>query len=205
MKILFFAIALLHFSISANAQILSLSSKVLRGNLVPFISHAGVGQFDNYLAMNLPFDPVADLFKQIITKEKRVMSSRGEAHITVVTPIEYWNVLRPKKISIQEIQSLAKRMQIQYSKFEILCLGMGKAKINNLEEKTFYVVVESEDLITFRKEIQKLVIARGGSETDFNPYSFNPHITVGFTSRDLHESDGVIKNKSSCTYKLRIN
>lgn len=96
-------------------------------------------------------------------------------------------------------------MQIQYSKFEIACLGVGKAKIGNSEEKTFYAVVESQDLITFRQEIQKLVVSRGGTETDFNPHNFYPHITVGFTSRDLHESDGVIKNKSTCTNKLIIN
>lgn len=85
MKILILAISFLHFSISANAQTFFLNSKVLRGNSVPFIAHAGVAQFDSYLAMNLPFEPVADLFKQIIVKENRPMASRGEAHITVIT------------------------------------------------------------------------------------------------------------------------
>lgn len=203
MKILISVVLFLHFCILANAQTLSLNSKVLRGNSVPFIAHAGVGQFDSYLAMNLPFEPVADLFKQIIVKENRSMTNRGEAHITVITPVEYWNILRPRRINIQEISALARKMQIQYSKFEIVCLGAGKAKINNTEEKTYYIVVESEDLILFRKEVQKLVIARGGFESDFNPNNFYPHITVGFTSRDLHESDGVIKNKSSCISNLK--
>lgn len=204
MKTLISSIILFQIVISANAQTFFINSKVLRGNSVPFIAHAGAGQFDNYLAMNLPLEPVADLFKQIIVKEKRPMTSRGETHITVITPIEYWNILRPRRISIKEISALARRMKIQNSKIEISCLGVGKAKIGNMEEKTYYVVVESQDLISIRQEIQKLVVARGGLVSDFDPYNFHPHITVGFTLRDLHESDGVIKNINSCLSSLKI-
>ena len=62
-------------------------------------------------------------------------------------------------------------------------------------EFTYFVVVQSEDLISIRKKIQDSFVGKGGDKNDFNPLNYFPHITLGFTKRDLHESDGVIKGK----------
>ena len=181
----------------ANAQsVVCLDTKIYDGASQPFIEHLGTGFFQSYLTMNLPYTPVKGLWKQLEKKLGRKLISRGEAHITVITPPEFTNGL-DKKVSIQEIHKIAKKMKIQKSDFDVLCIGNGKKEIEGKVEETFFVVVQSADLMKIRKAVKKLFVKRGGDPSLFRPEKFYPHITIGFTKRDLHESDGVIKGDNS--------
>lgn len=201
---LIFLVFIFLFSQSANAVDFRLNRAIKNGDSVKFLTFEGAGQWDNYLAMNLAFKPMEDLFKQLQQSEKKPLTNRGEAHITVVTPVEYWNKLRPRGVSMAEVNKIAETMNIQKSKFEIVCLGKGTALVNEKTEETFFVVVQSEDLINIRKEIQKLLISKGGSSSEFGPMNYYPHITLGFTKRDLHESDGVLKGRNSCVSGIEL-
>src|SRR5690606_10246762 len=101
MKILVLILLVFVSSLSYSQEFL-LNKRILDGNSVSYLAHSGNGEWDNYQTMNLPFFPAADLFKQIVVKEKIPMTTRGEAHITVITPIEYWDVLRLAGITIEE-------------------------------------------------------------------------------------------------------
>ena len=187
-----------------NEQVsLQLDSKIKEGTSVEFLKFSGPGKYDNYLIMNLPFEPMIDFLYQVQAVEDLTLKSRGEAHITVLTPLEYWNILRPLSITMTEIDHIAQDMQIQSSHFEILCLGEGKAVLGDKEQKTFFIVVQSQQLLEIRREIQKLVVSKGGAASDFDPSHFYPHITVGYTEEDLHESHGVMKDIHSCIYPIK--
>lgn len=181
-----------------------LDAKVLEGTAAPFIEHSGSGQWDNYLTMNLPFEPMADLFEQVVITEKKQLVNRGEAHITVITPVEYWQILRPQAVSIDEVNQIARDMNIQKSRFEVICLGRGEVKIGGQLEQSYFVVVKSEGLIKIRKKIKDLYLLKGGREAKFDPQHFYSHITLGFTMRDLHEADGVIKDQRACIHPITI-
>ena len=103
-------------------------------------------------------------------------------------------------VTIEEIDHIARRMNIQASKFKVVCLGRGTKD----DMSTYYVVVKSEDLLNIRKEIETLFIKKGGEKRKFRAENFFPHITVGFTKRDLHESDGVIKDETSCIKPIEL-
>lgn len=203
MKALAVSAILIVFSGHLFATDFRVDESIHDGDSVSFLSHQGLGRWDNYLTMNLPFEPMADLFKQLLLNKRKQLTNRGEAHITVVTPIEYWNILRPKNISMDEINEIALEQGIQSSNFKIKCLGVGTANINNKTEETYYVVVKSTDLIKIRRKIQDLLAFKKGDPSLFDPKDFYPHITLGFTSRDLHESDGVIKSTKSCKYNIQ--
>lgn len=181
-----------------------LEHQVFSARQTPFIKYEGVGELDNYLAMNLPFEPVAKLFAQLLVSERKPMTSRGEAHITVVTPIEYWQILRPAGISMANINAIAESAQIQNAQFEVKCLGRGEASIDGKNEQTFFVVVKSDDLLEIRRQVHSLLVSKGAQTPAFDPEHFAPHITVGFTKRDLHEADGVIKDQGACIGKIRL-
>lgn len=202
MKSIVFLVVLI--ATKVYAADLKISAAVFNGSAAPFLRHEGPGQFDNYLSMNILFSPVLNLFHQVETTLQRKLISRGEAHITVITPIEYWNVLRHRKISMRELNYIAERFNIQKSRFSMLCLGQGNAIIDNKIESTFFIVVNSPDLINLRKAIQALFIQRGGLPNQFDPNNYYPHITVGFTKTDLHESNGVIKNTRSCVGRIGL-
>ncbi len=181
---------------------LTISRKIYQTQDFPFLSHSGPAAFDNYQTMNLLFDPILKLHQQFVEKEKIQLLHRGEAHITVLTPVEYWNTLRPQGITMEDIQKISKEQNLQNSKFKIICLGSGQATLNGKLEKTFYVVVESKDLLQVRQKIQDLYVSKGGNKDSFQASKYAPHITLGFTQRDLHESDGVIKDQKSCIANL---
>ncbi|MBH47747.1 MAG: hypothetical protein CME71_06215 [Halobacteriovorax sp.] len=178
----------------------SIDKNVYEASSLKPLTHSGSGRFDSYLSMDIPYEPVSKLFKFLEVKTGLSLTSRGEAHITVITPIEYFDVLKDK-ISIEEINLIAK--EIQTSKFKILCLGQGAKELDGKLEQTFYLVVSSSDLLKIRKDIQTKFISNGGRAENFDPFKFYPHITLGFTKRDLHESDGIIKDTSSCMSNIK--
>ena len=170
-------------------------------NQVSFIPHRG-GAWQNYLTMNVRFPPVVNLFAQLLVRLRKTLTNRGEAHVTVITPKEYMDVMQEKKVTMDEIDAIAKASAIQHSKFEPLCLGRGVAVLNNKTEETYFVVVRSANLVSIREKVVNLFVSKGGDRESIS--SYYPHITVGYTKRDLFEQDGVIKDLKSCWAKIIV-
>lgn len=172
-----------------------------KGQIANFISHDENQPMKSYLAMNLVFDEFVGIRNELEKQMNQPLRHRDEAHITVISPIEYDQILS-KRISIQEINKIAETMHLQKSSFKKLCLGKGTSFLEHKSEATYFVVVQSESLFQIRKAVHQLYQSKGGAATDFNPEAFYPHITIGFTKRDLHFEDGVVKDTSSCEYNL---
>ncbi|UXR63497.1 hypothetical protein EZJ49_10465 [Bdellovibrio bacteriovorus] len=151
----------------------------------------------SYLSLELPY-PAFEKMRQEVEKSQHVsLQHRGEAHITVVNPMEFTKL--KKKVSMNEINALAEQMDLQKAPYHLLCVGKGSVK----DDSTYYAVVESDRLFQIRKAIHILYTSKGGKTEDFSPEQFYPHVTLGFTKKDLHFEDGVIKDASSCIYSLR--
>lgn len=182
--------------LAAFAKEISTTSLLTDGSKVAFKPQS------NYLSMELNYKPSEALRIELEKDLGMTLKNRGEAHITVLTPPEY-NVLKGK-ISIQEINDIALKNKLQESSVKAICVGVGESK-NNSAAKTYYVVVLSQNLLKIRKQISDTFLARGGDPEKFDAQNFYPHITLGFTERDLHqESDGVIKNTESCRYTIGL-
>jgi 2'-5' RNA ligase len=172
---------------------LFLDPVVQNGRLVPFQTHA------NALAINIPYQPVADLRQQLERHLEKNLDNfkswnpQGEAHITVVTPPEFESVLS-KKLSMDEINAIAMHENIQTSDVNVLGLGTGRTIIADQNEETFFILVSSSKLNSIRESIHDAFVAKGGAPESWDYKTYYPHITVGFTKRDLHIQDGVIKD-----------
>lgn len=179
------------------SQSISISSSVFNAQNEAFKAHA------TYLTMEIPYAPVKKVYKDLINSTGTQLMGRGEAHITVITPPEYLNELSGF-ISMEEIDTIAKNLKIQEAEFSIVCLGSVEKIKNGIFTKAYYLVIESQPLLNVRRQILKTINGRGGSPTLFDPERFFPHITVGFVSDDLHESDGVYKDSSTCKTDIEI-
>ncbi|MCO4794071.1 MAG: hypothetical protein KC493_10180 [Bacteriovoracaceae bacterium] len=188
------------FFLSVQAFALSLHTNVQDNSKLKFKSHKGEGKYSTYLSMDIQYSPIKKLWRDVEKETSLTLKNRGEAHITVITPPEYFNQLKGF-VTIEEIETIAKKRKIQSSDFKVICLGRG-LKDN---DSTYYVVVESKDLELIREEIEKLFFKNGGKKGTFKANHFYPHITVGFTKRDLHESDGITKGKDSCFLDLSMH
>lgn len=168
-----------------------------------FISHVEEKPFGSYLIMNINFKSVKKLFISLdgfLNGSLNKKKARSEAHITIITPPEYDNILK-KYISIDEINKIALESDLQNSQFKPLCIGKGEFE----GRQTYYLVVRSIGLLKIRKKIFELYKSRGGNPSQFDPNLFYPHITIGYTNSDLHLGPhGVKKGVNSCYGKIKI-
>ncbi|PIK14867.1 2'-5' RNA ligase family protein [Halobacteriovorax sp. JY17] len=191
------------FSLLLSGNIISkelefnLENDIYSNSLIKFIPHHGSGPYGSYLTMQVNYEVVSKLWKDLEKKIGKKLKNRGEAHVTVITPIEYNEVLK-NKISINEIDKIALDYKIQSSSFRVECLGKFGKNISGKLEETFFLVISSEDILKIRKKIAERFYTLGGDKSKFRATHFFPHITVGFSKRDLHESDGAIKDRRSC-------
>jgi hypothetical protein len=80
-----------------------------------------------------------------------------------------------KDLLIQEVRQIDRAQD----GIEALCINSGSAEIKGRVESTYFVVVSAPKIDQIRRKY--------GFTTYF------PHVTLGFTERDLHFEDGVIK------------
>lgn len=180
-------------------------SRVYWGCVMLLSSCASVGgkpvSHPNYLSQDLPVDRYERLRSQVEAKTHENLKNRGEAHITVITPPE-WDLLK-EKLQMSEIEDIARRNEIARAPFEEVCIGRGDKIENGRALRTYFVVVRAPTLVRIRHEVENLARTRGGSGA-FVADHFFPHITLGFTERDLHEQDGVVKDKRACDPRLAL-
>lgn len=172
---------------------------------VPFVSHINDPSYGpNYwLGMNIDNNAVEEIRKKFESEHSELLlKNRSDSHITVITPPEYQNILKPY-LSPQQIDNIAMSGHIQRSYFKVICIGRANAYENNKQLQTYFLVVKSNDLIKIRKKIFEAYVRNGGDPSRFDAQNFMPHITIAFTDRDLFENDGVFKQKNSCIEKWK--
>lgn len=167
----------------------------------PYISHLNSTLY--YLAQNLNHKPIEKLKEAVEKLTALELKGRGESHITVLTPPEAKQLFESSKLTAHDIEALAKKLNIQKSKFKPVCMVRGISE-DDESKKTYFVVVISKELESLRRAIFKMYLAKGGHKAVTDTFVFYPHITVGFTDTDLHYENGVVKDADSCLYNLKL-
>ncbi len=182
-----------------------LDSKALHNEDIPFLGHHADKPFGSYLTLEVHYAPVKKLLSQL-ESDVGLLKNRGEAHITVITPVEFDRVLKPAGVTIQEINEIALEAKIQASKFTPVCVGAGSATIDGKLEKTYFMVVKSPELLAIRKKVADLYDSKDADPARFDPDHFYPHITLGYTWDDLHEQPhDVFKGIRACLQNGQID
>ncbi|CAO3622887.1 unnamed protein product [Cunninghamella blakesleeana] len=175
---------------------IKISKKLYKTKKVPFVEHnEGVA----WLGMQVDFQYVKPVFDSL-NSTRQPLQSRGEAHITVISPPEF-NVLASVNITIQDINKIAKKNNIQSSPFKAICLG----KVSQKDDVVYQIIVTSPALVKIREEIFRLYYSKQGNVSLFDPRSFWPHITIGFTDHDLFIEGGVYKGFNACYRPITLH
>lgn len=156
----------------------------------------------NYFSLDLEYSAYKELLAQLVNKVGP-LKNRGEAHITIISPPEFKALTDPKKskLTARKITETYVAMNKGVYTFKQTCIGSSEKTVNEKQLKTYYVVVDSPDLFSFRRELSKLSQL---PKSKFDPDLFYPHITLGFTDKDLHYEDGVIKDSKTCIKDINI-
>lgn len=149
---------------------------------MPYVAHR------NYSAMNIATDWLVGLREAISDQKNVELKDRGEAHITILRPHEFSQIERV--IGSEVIHQTLRDLGVQEFGFRPLCVG----SISKRDQSTYYIVVESDAILSARD----LLFKEANLET---PHEYYPHITLGFTRKDLHHSS---KDITTCQYRLDV-
>ncbi len=151
-----------------------------------------------YVSVDLEYAAFKSLRQNLEKKIGLKLANRGEAHVTVVTPPEFQKLVT--KLDSKEIETLVSaNLDLEQGSMKPICIGQGILR----DDQTWYVVIEMESARHARQRLSDAFVKAGGTLDDFRADEFHPHVTLGFDKRDLHLQDGVVKNASSCKFRLR--
>lgn len=161
-----------------------------------FISH------EDWFAIPLVFAPVAKLRAELEKRTGKTLLHRGEAHLTLITPPE-WAILS-QVLRMKDVEALAAKKKVQERPFTVRCVKKVTATLAGATEESWFIAVSAPELLDFRKDVWRLYMVKGGPSDDFNWRRWAPHITVGFTKRDLYDEDLINKEKADCAYPVTL-
>lgn len=165
-----------------------------------FVPHRGRG-FASYVAVALPGAPAGALKLAAESAFGEKLEWRREAHLTAITPPEFHDVLA-SRLKIEDLERIAQETGLQQAPIEPVCLGRGEALVEGARHRAYFVVVRSPEALRFRRAVAEAFEAKGGAKGAFRAERWYPHVTIGFTKRDLHEEDGVRKDDNLCAARL---
>ena len=70
-------------------------------------------------------------------------------------------------------------------------LGYGTKQFDDRQgiDQTHFIIVTSSNLLKIRHEVYNKYLENGGDAGCWSPENFYPHITVGYTHKDMHYPD----------------
>lgn len=164
------------------------------------VSQSKTPELKNYVSLDLEYGRYKALLNEL-DKKVGTLKNRGEAHVTLITPPEFKALVAGGSITPEQIHEAYKLAALKPQDFKEICVGQSSKKIQAKKMSTYYVVIKSAAFLKFRRDVAALSKV---SEKDFNPNLFFPHITLGFTERDLHYEDGVKKDAKTCLKEINI-
>ncbi|KAG0246507.1 hypothetical protein BG011_002410 [Mortierella polycephala] len=188
-----------------HSDTIVINKKVLNTAKAPFVTNNGTELLTNWVGLNVDFQyvkPVFDFVNATQSIANGSLISYGEAHVTVILPPEYDNILHPASVTIDELNALAThKNRLQSAKFGLECLGRVQA-VSTPDNAVQIILKDYDDIIAYREDVFKLYVKKGGNPALFDPWNFTPHITLGFRHRDIFVEDGIYKGKNACIRKI---
>lgn len=117
--------------------------------------------------MNFDYQYIQPVF-DIVNSTKVPLITRGDAHITVISPPEF-AVLATAGITIEQVNTFARDSNIQSSKVNAICLGREDVVVGGIERVVYQILVKSPDLIKIREKIFQLYAKNDGNTALFDP------------------------------------
>ncbi len=208
---LFIAVTLALFLNLTQAQshqtqfVVQLPKKILRTEDMPFVPRP------NGLAHNVSDEGFNELRESIARSLGDGASLlfftgwelQGEAHVTVITPPEF-KLLSQKGLDEAALEAIARDQGIQDASLQILGIGSGHKYFESERGETFYLIVESKKLREIREAVAREFRRLGGNRSAFDPKHFYPHVTIGYTHKDIHAPE-LLKSSSTLDRRFLLN
>jgi|GEM_PF-3971634 len=155
----------------------------------------------DWVGIPMPHGPIEKIREELEKRIGKKLLHQGEAHITVITPSEMR--ILSQTIKVNTVEKIVVKESAMKAKVKVLCLKKITAVLGSKSEESWFISMESDELREFRNQVWRRFVANGGIPDDFQWKRWSPHITLGYTSQDLHDEDRLSKEKTDCTYLLK--
>lgn len=181
-------------------QAKEITLRIKKTSQLSFKDYSEDTKYGSYLSFDLPFESYKNVYEQLKSDYPN-LKTRNEAHITLLTPVEFYCQFKPAGTTIAMlVKKIEEFLVANNYRFDFDATSLGSHQVGN--DETFFVIVTGADLFTLREKWAEL------PNVGFRPRNFYPHITLGFTNKDLHSSQGVLKDEKHSLdrrYKLKIH
>ncbi|KAI8145379.1 hypothetical protein BJV82DRAFT_603462 [Fennellomyces sp. T-0311] len=142
----------------------SIPKNVYKTKNIAFLPH------EDWLGQELDYQYVLPVAQALNTTEEPLLT-RGESHITVITPPEFYT-LAEANVTIGEINEIALEFRIQSSKFNLVCVGKESLVVDEQKYVVYQLIADAPNLQRIREAVFRLYVSKGG-----NPALFDPHVS----------------------------
>lgn len=155
-------------------------------------------------AQNLHAPPLDELRRAIEKRTQLTLQAPEGSSLAILDAFETKAVLA-SGFSRDELHRMALEFDIQGYDFEPVCVGRGSIGTGEEGRSVYFMVVRSPAVQEFRGRLRETLINRdpGGAALLREPYE--PHVTLGYTHRDLTHEDGVKKDETSCWLPVAVD
>jgi hypothetical protein len=155
----------------------------------------------DWVGIPMPHGPVEKIREELEKRIGKKLQHKGEAHITVITPAEIR--ILSQTIKMNTVEKIVVKESAMRASIKVLCLKKVTAVLSNKSEDSWFISATSPELLEFRKQVWRRFVTKGGIPEDFQWKRWSSHITVGFTSQELHDEDRISKEKAECSFELK--
>lgn len=155
----------------------------------------------DWVGIPMPYGPVEKLRAELEKRIGKKLQHKGEAHITVITPSEMR--ILSQTLKVNTVEKIVVKESAMKAKVKVLCLKKVSTVLGSKSEESWLISMESDELREFRNQVWRRFVANGGMPDDFQWKRWSPHITLGYTSAELHDEDRLSKAKTECAYLLK--
>ncbi|KAJ9530140.1 hypothetical protein QJQ45_023423 [Haematococcus lacustris] len=188
-----------------TAPLFRVDKQALDGSKVAFTPRVFGNATNKYAGSWLGFQLSWALYEPIFAQLNSTagvapLVNRGDVYITTISTAEYAVLSSLSSITIQDINAIAMASDIQASSFVPHCVARFRKSLVTpaVVDEAYNVPASSADLVAIRQRVSDLYQMLGGEPGMFNPTSFLPHITLGFSRRNMGDADGVFKGENAC-------
>ncbi|KAL6762462.1 hypothetical protein V8C86DRAFT_2518281 [Haematococcus lacustris] len=188
-----------------TAPLFRVDKQALDGSKVAFTPRVFGNATNKYAGSWLGFQLSWALYEPIFAQLNSTagvapLVNRADVYITTISTAEYAVLSSLSSITIQDINAIAMASDIQASSFVPHCVARFRKSLVTpaVVDEAYNVPASSADLVAIRQRVSDLYQMLGGEPGMFNPTSFLPHITLGFSRRNMGDADGVFKGENAC-------
>lgn len=154
------------------------------------------------LSINLREGPFSELHRSWIQDYPEAKHLPDSFRIDALTAREY--ALLSGAMGQDEVKALARRRQLQNSRFTVRCIGEHQIEVAGKEEQQYFIVVSSSDLLRLRIALQQRYqqVKQPGAP-EFAAANFWPYIKFASTRPGLAISGDT--SEDACVEPLQVS